>query len=107
MNLKTNRDEINILLKYRTENHQLEVRTDSYRKRKNYEESVCNICNNGKVENQFHFLVECSAQDEIRLRSFLVEVSKEELYDKMHNITNSRFKIARKLFKQGRKKLNQ
>ena len=33
------------------------------KKRQNREDRLCKICTSGKVENEFHFMFECSTYD--------------------------------------------
>ena len=53
------------LTKFRCSNHSLRIESD----RKNnidYENRICKLCTNGKVENEFHFLLECPFYENLR-----------------------------------------
>ena len=94
LTLKRNKSEINISLKYRTGNHQLEVKTGNYKNRKPYEERTCKICNDEKVETFYHFIVECSVYGAIRNGHipFLINVSKIESFEKLNHLKTSELK---------------
>ena len=53
------------LTKFRCSNHSLRIESD----RKNnidYENRICKLYTNGKVENEFHFLLECPFYENLR-----------------------------------------
>ena len=52
----------------------LPLRIETGRYGSNYipeEERVCNICNSGDIENEYHFIFDCSAFNEIRQQLFI------------------------------------
>ena len=54
------------MTKFRCSNHSLRIESD----RKNnidYENRICKLCTNGKVENEFHFLLECPLYENLRI----------------------------------------
>ena len=80
---------VNIMLKWRTSNHNLLVETQRCRNRKPYEERLCNMCNTRKIQDMYHVMVECPKFTEYRSRTMksVVTLSRSELYAYLNNIS--------------------
>lgn len=55
-----------IVLKFRTGNHELAAEIGRYRNRKEYEDCICDLCDGSKIEDNFHFIVECPRYENLR-----------------------------------------
>ena len=66
LNFDIDCNDINMLLKFRTKNHKLDFVTGSYRNRLRYEERLCELCNESKVETLYHFMIECPLYQNMR-----------------------------------------
>ena len=73
-----NQKDVITLLKFRCGNHDLMVRIGSYKNRFAYEDRICNLCAEQKVETIFHFICECTLYNDIRTRfiPFCIDASK-------------------------------
>ena len=60
-----NRRYRNCFTKFRLSDHQLEIEIGRHKK-KDRNDRLCNICNGGYIENEIHFLLHCSAYQNIR-----------------------------------------
>ena len=88
LTLDLKRSDLGPLLKMTSGNHNLAVRTGSYRNRLEYEERICNLCNDGTIETVFHFICECSMYDDIRsqISPFLIDLTKQDFYGMLQKI---------------------
>ena len=89
LNFDLSFEKIKIILKYRARNHQLEAEVGCYHRRKDYEERLCIFCTQKKVENLYHFMIECPMYVNLRKEIFplLNEcVSETEFYEIMNTI---------------------
>ena len=59
---------MNTMIKIRTGNIELMTEIGRYRNRIPYEECLCKSCDNEKIEDLFHFMIECPRYDDIRRR---------------------------------------
>ena len=109
LNLKTENKEINALLKLRTGNHHLAVRTGCYRDKLIYEERICKLCNLIKVETVYHFMIECPRYADLREQSisFLVNKTKSEFYNKINLLKPSELKSISKYLEKANDRRNE
>ena len=94
--------EVKEILKLRTVNHDLAVRTDVYKSRLRYEERICKFCKLHKVENLHHFLTECPAYC-FQRNTFipnLANIDKMDLYYKLNNLKVIELKCLINFLKQ-------
>ena len=66
LNVDIDYNYINIILKFRALNHNLEVVTGIYGNRLIYEERRCELCSNSRVENLHHFMIEFERYQKLR-----------------------------------------
>ena len=88
LNFDIEYNDINILLKFRTKNHKLDFVTGSYGNRLRYEERLCELCDNSKVETLYHFMIECSLYQNLRQETapLLCNCSNTTEFNKLMNI---------------------
>lgn len=80
-----NKDVRRSLVKFRTSSHQLHIETGRYEKPyKKPELRVCHICNSGQIENELHFLTECTTYNQERENLYTVARKHCQNFDALH-----------------------
>ena len=80
---------VNKMLKLRTGNHTLSTEIDRYCNRKAYEECICKACDENKIEDLYHVIVECSSYADIRSQkiNFVLNRNKVEFHYLMDQLS--------------------
>ena len=74
--------DINLILKFRTGNHDLATEIGRYNNRREYEECVCSYCDDNSIEDIYHFIVMCPKYHLIRKLNipFFHNISRQDFY---------------------------
>ena len=97
LNFIVNDQSVLKMLKIRTGNHTLSVEIDRYRNRKAYEECICKSCDEEKIEDLYHVIVECPKYNRMRINDehtkFPQNCTRAELYAILNNVNKLQLKI--------------
>ncbi len=94
LNLIIDDKSVNKMLKLRTGNHTLQTEVDRYRNKKAYEECICKACEDNKIEDLYHVIVECPKYLKIRVDkiNFVLNCKRTELYSLLNNLSMHQIK---------------
>ena len=91
----TNNEIITPLLKMKTGNHKLMTEIGRYGNRKEYDECYCISCDEEKIEDLYHFMVDCVKYKTIRrtITPFLSSLNRTEFYILLNAINRRQLKL--------------
>ena len=57
---------MNLIVKFRTGNHDLATEIGRYKNRREYDECICSFCDDNSLEDLYHFIAACPRYYEVR-----------------------------------------